>query len=163
MARAFDMAVLAWDVLDGGILTGKYNRAPDGPTSVTSRYGAGDVSERSLGIAEVVMEVAAEIGCTPAQVAISWVRAQQHRALIVPIVGARSEAQMRENLRSLEVEIPAEGMRRLDEAGAPNLGFPHTFLASSHVKTLIFGETFSKIEDHRGNAGQSPAAVSVSS
>jgi aryl-alcohol dehydrogenase-like predicted oxidoreductase len=149
MARAFDMAVLAWDVLDGGILTGKYNQGAAGTQEAPARYGAGDVSERSMAIAEVVMEVAAGIGCTPAQVAISWVRAQQYRALVVPIVGARSEAQMRQNLASLEVEIPAECLKRLDEAGAPDLGFPHKFLASQHVKNLIFGETFSRIDDHR--------------
>jgi aryl-alcohol dehydrogenase-like predicted oxidoreductase len=145
MARAFDMAVLAWDVLDGGILTGKYNRGTDSP----SRYAADDVSERSLAVAEVVVDVAAQIGCTPAQAAIGWVRAQQRRTLVIPIVGARTEAQIRENLASLEVEIPPELLERLDEVSAPALGFPHTFLSSDHVKNLIFGETFSSIDDHR--------------
>ena len=43
---------------------------------------------------------------------------------IVPIVGARTEAQVVENLGALELELDAEERSELDEAGAPELGFP---------------------------------------
>jgi diketogulonate reductase-like aldo/keto reductase len=75
--------------------------------------------------------------------------AQQGRAPIVPILGARTERQMRENLEALAIEIPAEQIRRLDEAAAPVLGFPHDFLKDDEVRGLIFGDTFDLIQQKR--------------
>lgn len=140
MAQALDLAVTPWGILSGGVLTGKYNRESSAPR----RYDESGEQQRRL--AEVVMEVAAEIGRTPAQVAINWVRQQQSRALIIPIVGARTEAQLRENLACLEFSLEPTLLRRLDEASAIPLGFPHSFLASDHVTGLIFGETRSLID-----------------
>jgi hypothetical protein len=39
-----------------------------------------------------------------------------------------------------------EQVARLGEASPIDLGFPHSFLSSSHVRSLIFGETFSSID-----------------
>lgn len=143
MARALDLAVTPWGILSGGVLTGKYNRENSEPR----RYDESGERERAL--AEVVMDVAAEIGRTPAQVAINWVRQQQSRALIIPIIGARTEAQLRENLACLEFSLEPEQLRRLDAASAIPPGFPHSFLASDHVTGLIFGGTRSLIDVHR--------------
>jgi aryl-alcohol dehydrogenase-like predicted oxidoreductase len=145
MARAFDMAVLAWAPLSGGELTGKYRRPNDTPR----RYGDEPVSEHTQTCAEAVIQIAAEIGRTPAQVAINWVRQQQDRALIIPIVGARTEAQMRENLGCLEFALTSDHLRRLDEISKIKSGFPHSFLASEEVQGLIYGNTLPLIDRHR--------------
>jgi aryl-alcohol dehydrogenase-like predicted oxidoreductase len=139
MAQSWDMTVLAWGVLGGGTLTGKYRRATDEPR----RYDA--ASEREQILAEVVMEVASAVGRSPAQVAINWVR-QQQRGSIIPILGARTEAQMRENLAVLDFELESEQLSRLDAASAVDLGFPSSFLSSDHVRGLIFGETYALID-----------------
>jgi aryl-alcohol dehydrogenase-like predicted oxidoreductase len=144
MARALDIAVTAWGTLEGGELTGKYNQESDEP----KRYeGAG---QKTMALAEVVMEVAAEVDRSPAQVAINWVRQQQDKSLIIPIVGARSEAQIRDNLACLEWELTPAQLQRLTEQSPIDLGFPHSFLHSDHVRGLIFGETFALIDNHRG-------------
>jgi aryl-alcohol dehydrogenase-like predicted oxidoreductase len=135
MARAMGMAVAAWGTIGGGILTGKYNRPGDEPR----RYDG--ASERTRRIADTVAEVAGDVGATPAQVAIAWVRQQQERAEIVPIIGARTEAQMRENLGVLQVELSLDQLQRLEAASPIDLGFPHTFLVDDEVQDLIFGET----------------------
>lgn len=140
MARSLGLGVTAWAVIGGGALTGKYNRPTDEPRRENS------ASERELQMAEVVMEVAEEIGREPAQVAISWVRQQQAHAQIIPILGARTEKQMQENLDSVDVELTSDQLHRLDEAGAIPLGFPHSFLSSDHVRGLIHGQTFASIE-----------------
>jgi aryl-alcohol dehydrogenase-like predicted oxidoreductase len=141
MAAALDLAATPWGILDGGALTGKYLADSDEP-----RRDDG-ASERVNAIAREVMAVADELDATPSQVATAWVRAQPWP--LVPIVGARSEAQMRENLGALELELAYEHVERLNAASGFSLGFPRDFLESDHVRGLIFGDTFDVIDDHR--------------
>jgi aryl-alcohol dehydrogenase-like predicted oxidoreductase len=143
MARAFDMAVTTWGILEGGELTGKYNRQTAEPRRST------DASAANMALAETVMRVAQEIDRPPAQVAINWVRQQRSRALIIPIIGARTATQLEQNLACLEFELTAEQLQRLDEASAIGYGFPHDFLGSDHVRGLIYGETLPLIDNHR--------------
>ena len=145
MARAFDIAVAAWGLLEGGELTGKYNRLSSEPKRSDS---AGDKNKT---LAEVLMALADEIGRTPSQIAINWVRQQHiaHTAPIIPILGARTEAHIRDNLGCLEFALTEEQLRRLSAASPIDLGFPHTFLSSDNVRNLVFGETFPLIDNHR--------------
>ncbi len=139
MARQLDLAVCAWGVLEGGTLTGKYFSEDGG----TRRYSRGP-GETEQALAREVMAVAEEAGCTPAQVAVNWVR--QHPGLVIPIIGARTEEQARDNLACLEHELTAEQLDRLTQAAPISLGFPHDFLASEHVTQLIFGDTRALID-----------------
>ena len=145
MARAFDMAFLPWGLLEAGELTGKYNRQ----TSEPKRNQNAD--EGNMALAEAVMKVASEIGRTPSQVAINWVRQQQsvHSAPVIPILGARTEAHIKDNLGCLDFELTPEQLQRLAQASPINLGFPHSFFASDGVKKLIFGDTYPLIDNHR--------------
>jgi aryl-alcohol dehydrogenase-like predicted oxidoreductase len=138
MASALDMAFLAWGALEGGELTGKYNS----PTNEPKR--SKDTNERIKSIASVLMKVAREIGRTPSQVAINWTRQQPYH--MIPIIGARSEKQLKDNLGCLNFELTAEQIHHLNEASPIDLGFPHSFLGSDHVHGLIFGETFAQID-----------------
>jgi aryl-alcohol dehydrogenase-like predicted oxidoreductase len=141
MASAFEMAVLVWGVLEGGELTGKYNQPGTEPKR------SEDTSERTKQLASLLMELAGEIGCTPSQVAINWAR--QQAGNIIPILGARSERQMRDNLGCLGFPLSPEHLERLSQAAPIDLGFPHNFLASDGVRKLIFGETYGMIERKR--------------
>jgi aryl-alcohol dehydrogenase-like predicted oxidoreductase len=142
MARELDLAVCAWGTLEGGTLTGKYFSADDTPR----RY-SGDPGETEQALAREVMAVAEEAGCSPAQVALNWVR--QQPGLVIPIVGARTEEQARDNVASLEHQLSQEQLERLTAAAPISLGFPHSFLGSEHVTQLIFGETRPLIDVHR--------------
>jgi aryl-alcohol dehydrogenase-like predicted oxidoreductase len=146
MARALGLAVIAWDILDGGILTGKYTGSGTEPR----RYGETTISPRQRTLTATVVDIAAELGCTPAQVAIAWVRGRPDR--IIPLIGARTAAQLVENLAALTIDIPLEHRQRLDEISRPALGFPHDFLASDHVHGLIFGDTYPLLDNHRNMA-----------
>ncbi len=141
MARSLDLAVTAWGTLEGGALTGKYLDDADEPR----RYDG--VGPKTNHIAREVVAIAEEIGASPSQVAIAWVRAQPWP--LIPIVGARSEAQVRDNLGALEVELSDDATARLSELSGFRPGFPREFLESDHVRELIFGETFDLIDDHR--------------
>ena len=133
MARELGVAVLCWGVLEGGVLTGKYLSPDGGPR----RYES--AGERGQAVARAVAAVAADAGCTPAHAALAWVRRQPGN--VIPIVGARTEAQLRENLGCLDVELSEAQATRLEAAAPLDLGFPQSFLASQHVTELIFGTT----------------------
>jgi aryl-alcohol dehydrogenase-like predicted oxidoreductase len=148
MGQQLELAATTWGILEGGALTGKYLSVGDEPR----RYGG--ASERVNAIAQEVIAVADELEATPAQVATAWVRRQPWP--IIPIVGARSQAQMLENLAALEVELTDEQAERLSDASGFRLGFPREFLESDHVRGLIFGDTFDLIDDHRRPRGSRP-------
>ena len=138
MTAALDMTYLGWGLLEGGELTGKYNSASDEPKRSEG------TSERIKAIADDMMKLAKEIGRTPSQVALNWARTRPYR--IIPILGARSEAQIKDNLGCLDFELTENQRAQLEQASPIDLGFPHTFLASEHVHGLIFGETYSQIK-----------------
>ena len=144
MARNFDMAVTPWGIIDAGILSGKYNKSSDekGRANMTN-----PIPERKLKIAEEVVKLAEEIGKPPSQVAINWVR--QQPGVIIPILGARSEKHLNDNLACLEFELTDEQISSLDEASKIDLGFPHEFLKKDAIRNIIFGGTYDQIVNHR--------------
>jgi aryl-alcohol dehydrogenase-like predicted oxidoreductase len=150
MAKALDLAVTPWGVLGGGVLTGKYKSPKDRPAG--ARYTKDEawaksvVTERSVRIAEAVTLVATETGLTSSQVALAWVR-QQPFGVTVPIVGAKTVTQLRDNLGCLDATLGPDQLARLDEASRIELGFPHDFLVSA--RSYIFGKTFPLIDNHR--------------
>jgi aryl-alcohol dehydrogenase-like predicted oxidoreductase len=145
MARAMDMAILPWSILGAGTLTGKYSRGAS-PAEGRAKDGAAK-DERNLRIADTVVEIAEEIGCTASQVAVSWVR-QQH-GVIVPLVGARNLAQLEDNLGALQVTLDGDHLARLDDVSRIEPGFPHDFLESEHIRDLVFAGTRDQIDNHR--------------
>jgi aryl-alcohol dehydrogenase-like predicted oxidoreductase len=150
MAGGLELTVTTWGPLGGGLLTGRYGAdrpLPDGARlTVTGAHGERMLSERNLAIAGAVAALGVERGATPSQVAIAWVRAQQARSVVVPILGARSREQLEDNLGALELELSAPELARLDEESRIELGFPHDFGGGR----LAYGETFERIDDHRG-------------
>ena len=145
MARQHDLAVLPWGILSGGVLTGKFLNKVDEPTRVDPETL--NLSEKKLDIVKEVVAIGEELGKTPASVAVNWVRQQQHRAQIVPILGARTESQLQANLDVLDWELEQEHLNRLDKISDFELGFPQSFIANN---PFIYGHTYDSIDDHRG-------------
>lgn len=145
MARALDLALLPFGVLEGGHLTGKYNQ----PSAEPRRSKKGD--ESAIKLSEVLMALAEEIHRTPSQIAINWVRQQDsgRHAPIIPILGARTLAQINDNLGCLDFALTPEQLQRLSAASPISLGFPRDFVESAHVRGLIFGDTFAKLDNYR--------------
>jgi len=141
MTHSLEMAFTPWGILEGGELTGKYNAPSEEPKR------SKDTSPRIKALATELISLAEEIGRTPSQVAINWVRHQPY--LVIPIIGARSVEQLCENMGCLDFELTTEQMTRLNRASPIDLGFPHSFLGSDHVRGLIFGKTFAQIDKHR--------------
>ncbi len=140
MARHLDLAILPWGLIGGGVLTGKYNEDNNEPR----RYDS--ASERAKKIAAEIGKIAAEIGRSPAQIAINWVR--QQPGTIIPILGARTVAQIEDNLGVLDFALTEEQMSSLSALAEFNRGFPDNFLEDDHVHGLIFGESYEKVLNH---------------
>ena len=138
MARQHDLAILPWGMLESGVLTGKYNNPSDEPRRES------DVGERELKAGEAVVKIAREAGCSPAQAAINWIRQQPGN--IIPILGCRTLAQMRDNLGCLNFQLTESQMDELSAVADFKMGFPLSFLKSDHVGNLIFGETFNMLD-----------------
>lgn len=146
MAAEMGLGVIPWSPLASGVLTGKYSRA-DLEHGVASADPAGTrknvaiahgmLTERSLAIANVVRQVATEIGKTPSQVALAWTLLNP--AVTAPIIGARTLKQLEENLSAVEVKLMDEQRARLESISAIDLGFPHDLLALPMVKNVLFG------------------------
>lgn len=143
MARHWDMAVMPFSLIGGGVLTGKYHEDTTEPTRFNREQLR--VRDQTRDIIEEVRKIADETGKSRAQVAINWVRQQQHRANIIPILGARTDAQLQDNLAVLDWELSADQLQRLDQVSHIDMGFPHDW----HGNPYVFGATFDHIDNHR--------------
>ena len=153
MARELDLGVTAWSPLAGGLLTGKYSQQSKHGDAKRLDHpmleGFTDIDTRKLAIVEAVQSVAKDIGSTEAQVALAWLRQQQ--GIIIPIIGARTAEQLKDNLGCLDVTLDSQHLERLDEASKIALGFPHDFFKGDLVRQLVYGGMRDSIDNHRGD------------
>lgn len=151
MAEAMGLAITPWSPLASGVLTGKYTHRDGTPKGKTepdedaSRLdrpgmeGLGKVDESRHRVAKAVMDIAEEVGRSPAQVALNWLRQRPVRVPVIPIIGARKSAQFEDNLKCLEWSLSPEQIRRLDEVSAIDPGFPTEFLNRPSVRNFVYG------------------------
>ncbi|WP_158169961.1 aldo/keto reductase [Mycolicibacterium smegmatis] len=147
MAADLGIGVLPWSPLGGGVLTGKYTHSDLDHTESAAVTGSraaliasvGHLTERSLQIAAVVAEIADEIDCTAAQVALAWVLHQP--GVTSPVIGARTVSQAEQNLDAMSVALTSDQVVRLNAASDPGAIFPTSFLRRPMTHELIFGDT----------------------
>ena len=145
MAKAFDLGLVAWSPLAGGLLSGKYQagQAKDARLSTESGSAFKRSGEQVDRIVRAVKEVSGQVGRSAAQVALAWL---QHRDIpVIPIIGARRMAQLQDNLASLELQLTPAQVAALDKASAIEMGFPHDFYANEMVKAFRYGGLRDKI------------------
>jgi aryl-alcohol dehydrogenase-like predicted oxidoreductase len=111
--------------------------------------GIFEIAKEKLDVAAEVVKIAKEINRTPSQVALNWVRQRRKKPVMIPILGARTEAQIKDNLGCLDFDLEQGHLDHLDELAKPQLGYPYQVLQSEMYRTLIYGNTFDLIENHR--------------
>jgi len=111
------VGVVPYSTLGSGFLTGKYRRG--GALPSTARAGGVQktyMTDRGFAILDAVEQVAAKVGATPAQVALSWLA---HRpGITAPIASATSPAQLKELVGGIELRLDDEATAALDRASA---------------------------------------------
>jgi aryl-alcohol dehydrogenase-like predicted oxidoreductase len=113
------VGIMAWSPLHAGLLSGKFRRgAPPPSVSRVNDLGVpGTVDfDRVYRIVDKLSEIGAARGATAAQVALNWV--MNKPAVDTVIIGARDEAQLRDNLAAANWSLSAEEMLALDEVSA---------------------------------------------
>jgi aryl-alcohol dehydrogenase-like predicted oxidoreductase len=147
MAAGLGVGVTAWSPLAGGLLTGKQFEQGG---AKDSRQGNEMVRQfmqsdaRKEAIAREVVAVARESGHSPAQVALSWLR--QRPQPVIPIIGARKLAQVKDNLACVDVRLTPAQIDRLDAVSKIELGFPLDMFTKDMVRSLSSGGMRNQID-----------------
>lgn len=120
-ARALDLGVLAWSPLGRGVLTGKYRTGipsdSRGASDEYQRFAEEQLTDRSKRIVEAVARAADGLGWSTLEVALAWVR--DRPGVTAPILGARTAAQLRDQLGVEGLTLPPELVAALDDVSAP--------------------------------------------
>jgi aryl-alcohol dehydrogenase-like predicted oxidoreductase len=118
--RELGIGFVPYSPLGRGFLTGAIRSVDQLEKGDFRRYSPrfqGDNLESNIAIVEVVDQVAASLGATPAQVALAWVFAQGID--LVPIPGTKRRTYLEENIAALDVRLGDKELRQLGEVAAP--------------------------------------------
>jgi aryl-alcohol dehydrogenase-like predicted oxidoreductase len=129
-ARTFGLGLMAWSPLARGFLSGKYVRGQPPPAGARLAEWK-DTWKRldtpqAWGVLEAVQAVARARGAAPSAVALAWLLARSELSTV--IVGARTVAQLEQNLAALQVQLTASEVAVLDAASTPAWGYPYDFI-----------------------------------
>lgn len=121
------IGALVWSPLGWGRLTGHIRRdAPIPPRSRlhdTAAFGPPVDDARLFDVVDVLVEIAEETGRSVPQVAINWLLRRPTVSSV--IMGARTEAQLLDNLGSVGWELTPEQVARLDAVSQVEHPYPH--------------------------------------
>ena len=129
-ALQWGVGIIPWSPLGGGFLSGKYRRgqqAPEGSrlSEWKDRWARID-DPRNWRILEAVDQVAAQTGASASQVSLAWLL---HKPGVSSVIfGARSLAQLEDNLPAGDLTLSVAQVALLDEASATPLPYPYEFM-----------------------------------
>jgi aryl-alcohol dehydrogenase-like predicted oxidoreductase len=131
-ARAFALGVLVWSPLGRGFLSGKYRKGQPPPPGTRllawKDSWAMTATEQNWRTLDAVEASARRLDTTPAAVSIAWLLSKPSVSSV--IVGARTVAQLQENLRALTVKLGPDDLQALDEVSRPGWGYPYNFIGA---------------------------------
>ena len=131
LCRQWGVGILPWSPLAGGFLSGKYQRDQGPPPGTRldkwkdrwSRYD----TPRNWDILAAVSAVAAELGATASQTALAWLL---HKPQVTSVIfGARSVAQLDDNVAAADLKLSAAQLKQLDDASGFDVGYPYDFIS----------------------------------
>ena len=120
VVRELGIGYVAYSPLGRGFLTGQIKRIDDLEESDYRRHSPrfqGENFQRNLDLVTEVRRIAAERGCTPAQLALAWVLAQGEDIVAIP--GSKRRPHLEDNVRALDVRLSDEDLARIDRILPP--------------------------------------------
>lgn len=124
--RELGLSTMIWSPLGQGLFSGKLDRqhGPEAGTRQGSTWTEPHVvdRERLYRVIDVLRDVAQECGRSVPQVTLAWVRDRENVDTLV--LGARTEAQLIDNLASLDLFLTKDQTRRIEQAGRPPAIYP---------------------------------------
>lgn len=110
------LGVIPYFSLASGFLTGKYRTKADLEKSPRGKFVQKYLNERGLRIVAALEHMAAEVGSTPARVALAWLIARP--SITAPIASATTMQQLNELLEATRLKLDAGVIELLNEASA---------------------------------------------
>ncbi len=130
MALELGLGVTPWSPLKSGVLSGKYTRENAGSQKADrGAWVMSSLNEKAYTVIDELIKIARAIESTPARVALAWVQGQP--GVTSTIIGARTLAQLDDNLAALDVKLSPEHLAALDAVSKPTLNFPAAFLSNT--------------------------------
>jgi len=111
--RELGISITAYGVLSRGLLTGSTPKGQSDFRAHAPRF-LGENAKRNAALAEALARIAREKGATPVQLAIAWVLSRGED--VVPLIGARTRAQLADALGALRVSLSREDLSQLERA-----------------------------------------------
>jgi len=111
LLRELDIGVTAYGVLSRGLLSGSRPTSPRDLRAHLPRFVA-ENRDRNVIVINALRQAAAARGVTATQLAIAWVLAKDPR--IVPLIGARTRAQLAESLGALQIQLPPDELANIE-------------------------------------------------
>jgi aryl-alcohol dehydrogenase-like predicted oxidoreductase len=138
LAQQYNLAILPWSPLAGGILAGRYdNGIPEDSRGGRSGSMFRDrISQRGLEVARAVGEMARELDMTTAQLALLWCMVQP--AVTSPIVGPRTMEHLQSFLPVMERTLSAEALAKFDELVHPGTAVADFHNSNPWMKARVF-------------------------
>ena len=129
LIEAEGLGLMVWSPLAGGLLSGKFGPGAEGPQDARrSKFDFPPVdTERAWPIVAAMREVGEVHGVSVARVALAWLLAKPH--VMSVIIGAKTVAQLEDNLAAVNLTLSAEEITRLDELSALTPEYPGWMLA----------------------------------
>jgi aryl-alcohol dehydrogenase-like predicted oxidoreductase len=113
MAADHDLAIFPWSPLAGGFLTGKFTREGSAGNARRDTFDFPPIDkEKAYDTVDVMKEIGKQYNASPAQVALAWVR--QQPGITSTIIGAKTIAQLNDNVQSIQVVLSADDLQKLD-------------------------------------------------
>jgi aryl-alcohol dehydrogenase-like predicted oxidoreductase len=130
LCRDQGVGVLVWSPLAAGFLSGKFHPGqprPEGTRrSMIGDLGIGPIDEEhGFRVVDVARDIADARGVSVAQVALNWFRSRPEISSLV--IGARTTAQLADNIAAMEWSLDANEVARLDDVSARPLPYPYWF------------------------------------
>jgi len=141
LAEGLGLGAALWSPLGGGLLTGKYRRGEQGRLDRMKILVHAETTAQKTTVLDTVLAIAGELGATPGQVAIAWLRHRTARSstALIPILGANNRAQLDDNLGALAVRLSEAQAAHLTDVSTVALGFPYETLAPGGFGLRIAG------------------------
>jgi aryl-alcohol dehydrogenase-like predicted oxidoreductase len=118
-----NLGLMVWSPLAGGFLTDKFASGAGPENARRTKFDFPPLDrERALKCIAVMKEIGAAHGSSVARVALAWLLHQ--KAVTSVIIGAKTEQQLEDNLKSVDVKLSPEELKRLDEVSALPLEYP---------------------------------------
>lgn len=123
MTKDQQMAILPWSPLAGGFLSGKYTRETTPADARRANFDFPPINkDLAYDIIDVMKRIGDEVGVSVAQIALAWMLRKPQVTSI--IIGAKTKAQLLDNIKATEVVLSDEQMAELDQVSSQPKQYP---------------------------------------